>query len=235
MSAPSESQVNEAADKPRRGRWQFRLFTIVMLMTVLALAIEKPIRKHKGLAEIDRIYSKNIYPREIKWSPNLEHSFAPIRWINEQYFPREIETVRLNWRLPREFDPNTPREKLRDHERRALNQLDLIDALIKFPEATENITTLSCWHPITLELEKLILACRKLKVLEIQGSGSATFVKSLRNLTDLEVLYISAKEFSDEQFNDLARLRWIQWLRVSPCPDDRLRWLREQLPNTYVD
>ena len=231
----SNSSTNKAANQSRGGRWQFGLFTTVMLMTALALAIEKPIRKYRGLAEIDRIYFKNIYPREIEWTANSEHSFAPTRWINEKYFPREIETVRLNWRLRRDFDLENPPEKLSNHQRRAINQFDLIDALVKFPEATENITTFSCSHPLTPELEALILSYRKLKVLHIQVSGSAKFVKSLRRMTDLEVLYISADNFSDEQFEDLAKLNWIQWLRVSRCPKDKLAWLRERLPNTYVD
>ena len=54
----SNSSTNKAANQSRGGRWQFGLFTTVMLMTALALAIEKPIRKYRASQKLTESISK---------------------------------------------------------------------------------------------------------------------------------------------------------------------------------
>ena len=223
------------ARRAKRSPLRFGLISLVMLTTLLALAIEKPVRKYRGIKEIDRLYTKNIGPSEIDWASASENAIAPICWYNEKFFPREIETVRLNWRLPKDFDFDAPREGLRDHTLRSLNQRELLAALIRHPEATENVTTFNCSHPLTPELEQLVASQKRLRVLAVRGKSSAGFVRKLAGLAHLEVLYISAEDFSEKQFVDLAELKWIQWLRLSKCDPEKLVWLREQMPNTYID
>ena len=221
--------------RKRKSFLRFSLLTLVMLITASVILVEKPIRKLQGKRTLAAANIGSVYPRQFEWSEELAPWY--VEFLPESWF-EEIDRKGLTEiRLTHIFVPPPGKVPgyMKQSEKLAKNDRNLIELLPKYPDASEDVRSLVISHPLTEELEDWIASRYKLRLLEIGNHGKPLrneFVQRIVKLKSLEVLDVPP--LTSEQVEMLKTMKGLKWLRVYRTDKKQIASLREGLPNTYV-